>query len=505
MKPINSFLARNMIYKAERFLATSIKPKREKVVILGCGWGGYRLAKDIDKEKFDVTLVSPRNHFLFTPLLPSTSVGTLEFRCIQEPIRAVKGLHYHQAYAQDLDFQAKTVTCEDYFNEGDKFTLSYDMLVVSTGSETNTFGVHGVYGNTSVFFLKQLSDARAIRNRLIECFERASIPSTSPEEVKRLLTFLIVGGGPTNVEFAAELHDFVKDDVEKLYPELAGKVRLTVIEAAGHILGAFTESLVGYVEGLFKSRNIEVLTGSLVQSVNGSSAVIKHNNTNTQEVLKFGLMVWSTGLQQIPLIREIPLEYKLKNGRLQIDEHLRLLKTSASGQFTPIPGVYAIGDCAGHYEKPLAALAQVANQQGRYLAQTVSTLIGVDTTLTTTDTTFNTTTSTDTTTTTTNTTTSPDSTLDSTTTDTTTDTNTLPPFKYAHLGSMASVGSWKGVLDTTGVDGLPDKMKGGLSGFVAFILWRAVYFSKQVSFTNMLLIPMYWFKSAVLGRDISRF
>ena len=142
------------------------------------------------------------------------------------------------------------------------FTYHINVL----GSETNTFGVPGVEGNEFVFFLKQLKQARSIRNRLIDCFERASSPGASAEDIQRLLTFVVVGGGPTSVEFTAELHDFLKEDVSRLYPELHSLCKVYIVEASGHILGAFNQSLVGYVESLFASRNIHVLTNTQVIS-----------------------------------------------------------------------------------------------------------------------------------------------------------------------------------------------------------------------------------------------
>ena len=121
--------------------ATARKPR---VVVLGSGWGGNKVARYLDKSKFDVRVVSPANHFLFTPLLPSTAVGTLEFRAVQEPVRTIKGLgKYHQAKAQTLDVENRIVNCRDIFS-GDTFDINYDFLVISAGCKTNTFAVPGV-------------------------------------------------------------------------------------------------------------------------------------------------------------------------------------------------------------------------------------------------------------------------------------------------------------------------------------------------------------------------
>ena len=136
---------------------------KPRVIVVGAGWAGYRVASDLDKKKFDVVVVSPRNHFLFTPLLPSTAVGTVEFRAIQEPIRKIPHLDYYQATVDSIDFSKGELCCADAFKtDAHKFTLEYDALVLAPGSETNTFGVPGVENNDSVYFLKQLQHARKI-------------------------------------------------------------------------------------------------------------------------------------------------------------------------------------------------------------------------------------------------------------------------------------------------------------------------------------------------------
>ena len=132
-----------------RLLSTGVRPQ---LVVLGAGWGGFRCAMDVDKTKYDVTVVSPRNHFLFTPLLPSTTVGTLEFRCVQEPVRTIKGVKYVQASARDIDFNSKEVLCVDLYEHMEngvkqprkEFKIKYDKLVLGMGTKSNTFGVPGI-------------------------------------------------------------------------------------------------------------------------------------------------------------------------------------------------------------------------------------------------------------------------------------------------------------------------------------------------------------------------
>ena len=193
---------------------------RARILILGTGWGGNKLARILDKTLFDVRLVSPANHFLFTPLLPSTAVGTLEFRAIQEPVRTIPGLQeYYQAKASSLDVEKRVVDCQDLYSK-QTFSLPFDYLVLACGSKTNTFNTPGVASNEGqdVFFLKHLHHARSIRNRVIECFERASNPMLTLQQADALLSFVVVGGGPTSCEFATELKSLLDDDMPTWYP-----------------------------------------------------------------------------------------------------------------------------------------------------------------------------------------------------------------------------------------------------------------------------------------------
>ena len=383
----------------------------------------YPLTFLLSPKLFSVTLVSPRNHFLFTPLLPSTAVGTLEFRAIQEPVRTIPNLSYYQATVESIDIKSESLSCIDAFHTGHLFNLKYDALILAVGCETATFNVPGVIDNDRVFFLKQLKDARNIRNRLIDCFERASSPACTAEEKKRLLTFVVVGGGPTSVEFASELYDFLTKDVSRWYPDLHKDVHIHLVEASGHILGTFHSKLVSYVERLFQKRQIHLMTSTAVAKVDGSEVIFADGTK-----LQFGLMVWSTGIKQLAMVQNIQELAKFPNGRLKVDGHLRALAatatttaTTSSDSVTTLPHsrVFSMGDCAGNYEKPLPGLAQVASQQGKYLSEALNKY-GLDR-------------------------------VWNAKTSSTGKKSDPEVFKYGHLGAMASVGEWKGVYDSTNV------------------------------------------------------
>ena len=245
------------------FSTVSGKPK---VAVIGAGWGGFGFAKNINKKMYDVTLISPRNHFLMTPLLPSAAVGTIEFRAIQEPVRTIKGLKYFQAECKDIDLDKKVLTCEEYFTKN-IYTEEYDYLMLAPGMRSRTFKTPGLSEENHVFFLKNLWDARRIRNRANECFERASNPKIDPGERKRLLTFIIVGGGPTSVEFAGELHDLCAKDLKRWYPELVDEVSIKIVEPAPELLGNFSAELKKYVMSRYRKYNMDIMTGTACSGI----------------------------------------------------------------------------------------------------------------------------------------------------------------------------------------------------------------------------------------------
>ncbi|MEK9138697.1 MAG: FAD-dependent oxidoreductase, partial [Bacteroidota bacterium] len=144
-----------------------------RLVVPGTGFGAFNLVKHL-KNDYDITVVSPRNHFLFTPLLPSTTVGTLEFRRIIEPIRHTrKDIRFYHAYARRLETGKRLVQCEGVL-DAHPFAVGYDVLVVAVGAVSNTFNVPGVAEHA--LFLRELNDARELRQRIIQCFERANLP-----------------------------------------------------------------------------------------------------------------------------------------------------------------------------------------------------------------------------------------------------------------------------------------------------------------------------------------
>ncbi len=331
---------------------------KPRLLVLGTGFASFSLLKKLNFDYYDVTVVSPQNYLLFTPLLAGTTVGTLEFRNIIEPLRrSFPKTRYYQALCKDLNLAQKTASCQDSL-DGSQFEVPFDKLVVALGARVNTFGIEGVAENA--LFLKTIEDAQRIRRRILECFERASRPDTGAEKRRQLLNFVVMGGGPTGAEFAAELHDFIQREMRDYYPALIPEVKVTVIDVAEFILGAFEKPLRDYATQHFIQNGIVVKTGTSAVKIEKETIFFKDN---TQ--MPYGLLVWATGIAPTPAMQAFPLP-KDRGSRVLVDEHLKVQDQA---------DIYALGDCAAIANMPLPATAQVAMQQGDYLGNELNAMV----------------------------------------------------------------------------------------------------------------------------------
>ncbi|CEG76861.1 Putative NADH dehydrogenase [Rhizopus microsporus] len=339
-------------------------PDKKTVVVLGSGWASTSFIKKLDTRYYNLVVVSPRNYFLFTPLLPSSTVGTVNMKSIIEPIRFItrhkkRAVQVYEAECTAVDPASKTITIEDHTPEKDHHpvkSLTYDYLVIGVGARNSTFGVPGVdkYG----CFLKEAKDARKIHNKLMDCVENAALPHQSPEEVNRLLHMVVVGGGATGIEYAAELHDFLVDDLRTWYPDLADKIKISLIEALPNVLPQFSKQLIEYTEKNFQKQHITIHTKTQVKEVRPKEIVVKKADDSVT-TMPYGLLVWATGNTTAALVQKLkeqfPEEQTAKKG-LAVDDWLKLKGCE---------DIYAFGD-ATHTQ--YAPTGQVASQQGKYLA-----------------------------------------------------------------------------------------------------------------------------------------
>ncbi|XP_027338117.1 external alternative NAD(P)H-ubiquinone oxidoreductase B2, mitochondrial-like [Abrus precatorius] len=320
--------------------------EKKKVVVLGTGWAATSFLKNLNNSKYEVQVVSPRNYFAFTPLLPSVTCGTVEARSIVEPVRNIVrkktvDIQFNEAECVKIDAENRKVYCRsnasNNLNGREEFVVDYDYLIIAVGANVNTFNTPGVVENCH--FLKEVEDAQKIRRTVIDCFERANLPDVSEEEKKRILHFAIVGGGPTGVEFAASLHDFVKDDLVRLYPGIKDLVKITLLEAGDHILGMFDKRITAFAEDKFRRDGIDVKTGSMVVKVSDKEISTKElKNGGEITTIPYGMAVWSTGIGTRPFIKDFMTQIGQASRRaLATDEWLRVEGCN---------NVYALGDCA---------------------------------------------------------------------------------------------------------------------------------------------------------------
>lgn len=443
---------------------------KKTLVLLGTGWGSTTVLKNLDTENLNVVVVSPRNYFLFTPLLPSCTVGTIENRSIMEPVRLLmrhknREVKFYEAECTDVDAERQELTLVRRTGSrkspnpaDDVVKLNYDYLVVGVGGTVNTFGTPGVEENAC--FLKEMGDARKIRRRLMDSIEKASFDDISEQERDRLLHMVVVGGGPTGIEYAGELHDFLQDDLSQWYPELAKRIRITLVEALPNVLPAFDKKLIDYTQSTFKENRITILTRTMVKEVKNDSFVVQ-NPDGTRSDIPYGLMVWATGIKTQPVVDRIRDQFSdIQTNRrgVLVDEYLRVKGAK---------NIWALGDCA---LSGYAPLAQVASQQGKWLARRLNKLTALN------------------------------ATDDNQNVDIFEQIEKRSrPFKYSSQGSLAYIGSEKAIAD------LPFFNRNITAGGLAtFWFWKSAYLNELVSLRNTSLVISDWVKRFLFGRDISR-
>lgn len=255
---------------------------RPRVVLIGSGWSSHAFLKVCETDAYDVVCVSPRPYFVFTPMLAATAVGTVEHRSIVESVRVSNpSASYIQAEMVDIFPDQKRITARSALRANETFSIAYDYLIYSAGAVVNDFGLPGV--REHCLFVKEVEDVRAIKSRVLENFETAALPGTSHEERNRLLSFVVVGGGPTGVEFTGELSDFLSQELNKLYPDLRQLVTVTLVSAGPSILNSFDPALQERAIESLRRRGVRLLLSCRVSAVDGQRLTVRRKGPQPQE------------------------------------------------------------------------------------------------------------------------------------------------------------------------------------------------------------------------------
>ncbi len=393
------------------------------MVVVGAGFGGLATVQSLAHADVDVTLVDRRNYHLFQPLLYQVASALLDPSDIAHPVRAIL------RRIPNCDFRLAEVTGVDLAGRVVRTTagdLAYDHLVLATGSTNNYFGIESVAERA--YGLKDLGEALALRARVLEVFEQAA-RTEDPEARRALLTFAVVGAGPTGVEYAGALSELVHHVLSRDFPSIdASGVDIVLIEATAAVLGAFPSGLGRRAEAALRRKGIRILLSRQVAGVAEGEVLLAGSGR-----LAAATMVWTAGVEA-----ERPAEL---DGVPRVVQS-RIPVTRDTLAVPGHPEVHAIGDvaaCPDGRGQPLPMLAPVAIQQGRHVARVIVALTRGD--------------------------------------------PAPPAFRYRDKGTMATVGRNVAVAQIGPLR---------LSGLVGWLAWLLVHLMSLVSFRSRFLVLAGW-------------
>ncbi|MEA2574650.1 MAG: hypothetical protein QOH93_1948 [Chloroflexia bacterium] len=408
--------------KAAKQQTGSKHTRRSRVVIVGAGFGGMNAARTLANKDVDVLVLDCNNYHGFWPLLYQVATAGIESEAIAYPVRAI-----FRKY-RNINFRMNTVTGVDLdkkvvYTEGRP--VRYDYLILAAGSANNYFGNNALAQHT--YGLKDIDEAEHLRNRLLYCFERAAA-ETDPKKRQELMTFVVIGGGPTGAELSGAFSELINFVLKKDYPNLdVTQARVILVEATDKVLSAFPDDLQRSAMKKLKSMGVELRLNSKVQSVEHGLVTFEDGST-----IQAGAVVWAAGVKGSELGNTLDVEQG-KGGRVKIEPTLH------------IPGhdeVFAVGDMAylegykGDQAYPM--VAQVAIQQGKHAAHNIlEHAAGRE----------------------------------------------MTPFHYFDQGSMATIGRRYAILDAFGVR---------LSGRLAWFGWLFIHIIYLIGFRNRLIVLTNW-------------
>ena len=327
------------------------------MVIVGAGFGGLECAKALSGSAVDVLIVDRNNYHLFTPLLYQVASSLLNPSDIAYPVRRVfrgsPNVRFRQEDIVGVDFEHRALlTADDQ-------RIEYDWLVIAAGSTTNFFGNRPI--ERAALGLKSLGEALQLRNHILLCLEEAS-QLTDRQAQQPWMTFVIVGGGPTGVEFAGALSELMNLVLEREYPTIVAPPRIVVVEGRDRLLGPFPERLGAYTQKRLGKLGVEVILERYVTTVEDGIVTLSDGSE-----LEAQTLVWSAGVKPESLAEHEGIARAARSKRIEVDAHLRIAHR-----------VFAIGDIAAVKEngEELPMMSPPAMQEGRYVGRYILAHLG---------------------------------------------------------------------------------------------------------------------------------
>ena len=329
----------------------------KKIVIIGGGFGGiytckYLLKKLKNRRDVEINLINKNNYFVFTPMLHEVATGGLNMHSSIEPIREIlraKNFKFIRDEVKEVDLKKKLV----YF--GSK-TIAYDFLVIAIGAKSNFFNTPGV--EKYALTLKSLDDAAKIRKKIIQTLEE-SVNVTDKNKIKELLTFVIVGAGPTGVELVAEIEEFIDQNLKYNYSINKEYINILIVQKGSNILPKLDDYCIKLTQKRLESKGIKILLNSNVTKVEEDYILINDKNKIYTKNI-----IWTAGITP-NIIKTTPKLIDEKN-YIHVNEYLQIENFEQE---------FSLGDCALFFDKEkkeyAPALAQVAVKQAKIVANNI--------------------------------------------------------------------------------------------------------------------------------------
>ncbi len=439
-----------------------------KVVILGAGFAGIYTAINLKKLKKDleIVLVDYNNYHLYKPMLHEVATSSVEPKHITQPIRKIlqgNGFDFIRGMVQDIDFKNKIVKiCQECSDcevldrcSLDRFDLSmsdvisqkkgleYDYLVISVGGSPNFYGIRGA--KEFSLPLNDLKDSTRISHRILEAFQVANCVADR-EIRRRILTFAVVGAGPTGIEFVSDLHDWVYGVLlEEFVNVEPDDVKIYLIEAGEDILPLSNKETRRAAKKRISEKEIVLIKGSPVVEVEKDGLILKDSIKDSKTRIKTFTTIWAAGVKGNDRVSRWDIK-KDRADRIIVDEYLEV---------DGVDGVFALGDCSlqklPEFERPLPQTAQVAVQQAKFLVSHLSRKI---------------------------------------------DNKEKVPFHFHDLGSAVSIGKYSALGNVLGIL--------QLSGLVGWIFWKFLYLRHLMAIKRGLRGALDWFYDISYDREASR-